>query len=176
VLRPWQWLGVGELDPGSGAEYRVRRVQRDRWRVRNAPTTHGGGECARADDAESSDDEDDDEDEEVADADAESTLPVGSKRKRPPGDSDGEEEDDSVSGDEGEDEDEDSPDVPFTLTLETALTSPIYPAPRSAGAGPDGRLCVLCPGKVLKHARMVEVHLSSSVSWLGRLHWGSLSV
>ncbi|GFZ44486.1 hypothetical protein JCM24511_02208 [Saitozyma sp. JCM 24511] len=124
-------------------------------------------------DSEESSDEDEDEDEED-DAGAETTLPAGSKRKRPHGDSDSEEDDGSVSGDEDEDEDEeeeeededddeeDSADVPFTLTLDSALTSPIYPAPRSAGAGPDGRLCVLCPGKVLKHERMVEVHLSSS--------------
>jgi hypothetical protein len=151
--------------------------------MKNAQRKNDGVRGRRADVAESSDDEEDDDEDDADTEDAESTLPIGSKRKRPQGPSDGEEEDEeeeSASGNEdesaSEDDDadeEDDADVPFTLTLDTALISPIYPAPRSAGAGPDGRLCVLCPGKVLKHERMVQVHLSSSVSRRGvKSTWG----
>jgi hypothetical protein len=159
--------------------------------MKNAQRKNDGVRGRRADVAESSDDEEDDDEDDADTEDAESTLPIGSKRKRPQGPSDGEEEDEeeeSASGNEDEsasedddaDEEDDADadadtdaDVPFTLTLDTALISPIYPAPRSAGAGPDGRLCVLCPGKVLKHERMVQVHLSSSVSRRGvKSTWG----
>ncbi|KJE00846.1 hypothetical protein I311_05562 [Cryptococcus gattii NT-10] len=85
---------------------------------------------------------------------------------------DEEEEGEEESGsDEDEDEDEDGP---IPMTPSEALTVPIYTPTTiptdsdsegedegGAGARPKIKLCILCPGKILKNEYMVKVHLDS---------------
>ncbi|KIY37137.1 hypothetical protein I305_00231 [Cryptococcus gattii E566] len=85
---------------------------------------------------------------------------------------DEEEEGEEESGsDEDEDEDEDGP---IPMTPSEALTIPIYTPTTiptdsdsegedegGAGARPKIKLCILCPGKILKNEHMVKVHLDS---------------
>ncbi|ADV19712.1 Hypothetical protein CGB_A5725W [Cryptococcus gattii WM276] len=85
---------------------------------------------------------------------------------------DEEEEGEEESGsDEDEDEDEDGP---IPMTPSEALTVPIYTPTTiptdsdsegedegGAGARPKIKLCILCPGKILKNEHMVKVHLDS---------------
>ncbi|WVO20577.1 uncharacterized protein IAS62_001875 [Cryptococcus decagattii] len=84
---------------------------------------------------------------------------------------DEEEEGEEESGsDEDEDEDEDGP---IPMTPSEVLTDPIYTPTtiptdsdsegedEGAGARPKIKLCILCPGKILKNEHMVKVHLDS---------------
>lgn len=85
---------------------------------------------------------------------------------------DEEEEGEEESGsDEDEDEDEDGP---IPMTPSEALTVPIYTPTTiptdsdsegedegGVGARPKIKLCILCPGKILKNEHMVKVHLDS---------------
>ena len=45
------------------------------------------------------------------------------------------------------------------LSVEETLHNPLY----VVSIQPDIRACVLCPGKTLKNAKMVEVHQESQV-------------
>lgn len=56
-------------------------------------------------------------------------------------------------------EDEQGDTVP-PMTISEALVEPLY----VVRPGSEVKECILCPGKVLKHAKMAEVHVSSSVS------------
>ncbi|KAL0253795.1 hypothetical protein I308_101172 [Cryptococcus tetragattii IND107] len=91
--------------------------------------------------------------------------------------SDDMEEDEEEGGEEesGSDEDEDEDeDGPIPMTPSEALTVPIYTPTTiptdsdsegedegGAGARPKIKLCILCPGKILKNEHMVKVHLDS---------------
>ena len=58
----------------------------------------------------------------------------------------------------GTDSDEDFDDDP-PITLKVALQDPIYPTINE----PQISTCIVCPDKLLKNIKMVEVHLGSSV-------------
>jgi len=58
------------------------------------------------------------------------------------------------------------PTTAFTITILTALDNPIYAVSPPPGALEDARLCVLCPGKVMKNEKMVGAHMISGVSRL----------
>lgn len=45
----------------------------------------------------------------------------------------------------------------------SATTNPIYDVPGTSSTQ-NFRACIVCPGKLLKHTKMVEVHLESAVS------------
>lgn len=69
---------------------------------------------------------------------------------------DGGEDSDAESDAEGDSSDEEEP----PMTTSEAIQDPIYKSP----ADPSIRACIVCPKKVFKNDKMVEVHLASSVS------------
>ncbi|KAK6904650.1 hypothetical protein I203_105466 [Kwoniella mangroviensis CBS 8507] len=98
-------------------------------------------------DEEQDEDEDSDGDEDgVLDVDVEG-LESGSDEE----DEDVDEEDDASSSS--------SSSPIFPISLESALTDPIYPSPHNTSEN----LCVLCPDKVLKNDQMTKVHLESKL-------------
>ncbi len=82
------------------------------------------------------------------------------------GESESESEDD---GEEGSDDDEEAEEEEATsehlaegpqISITEAMLNPIYTSPTH----PDQKQCAVCPGKLLKHDRMAEVHCASKVS------------
>ncbi|KAG9104798.1 hypothetical protein FRC06_009268 [Ceratobasidium sp. 370] len=65
--------------------------------------------------------------------------------------------DDEDSGPEDEGED-DTDDTAPPMSVSEALSNPLYPV----RTGSDAKVCILCPGKELKHSQMVSVHVASS--------------
>jgi hypothetical protein len=45
------------------------------------------------------------------------------------------------------------------ISVEDALEDPVY----LVSLEPDRKACIVCPGKLLKHSRMIEVHKTSNV-------------
>lgn len=79
------------------------------------------------------------------------------KLKLQEGEADDSDEEGNMEEDDSEDEQDDT--IP-PMTISEALVEPLY----AVRPGSDARACILCPGKELKHAKMVSVHVSSSVS------------
>ncbi|WWD06388.1 hypothetical protein V865_004478 [Kwoniella europaea PYCC6329] len=109
------------------------------------------------DDDDEDQDEDEDEDEEQDedednDEDEDGDLDVDIEGLE----SGSDEEDEDV--DEEEDASSSSSSI-FPISLESALTDPIYSSPHN----PSESLCVLCPDKVLKNDQMTRVHLESKL-------------
>ncbi|WWC97620.1 hypothetical protein V866_004504 [Kwoniella sp. B9012] len=105
------------------------------------------------DDQEEEEDQDEDEDEnEEEDEDEDGDLDVDIEGLE----SGSDEEDEDV--DEEDDASSSSSSI-FPISLESALTDPIYPSPHN----PSENLCVLCPDKVLKNDQMTKVHLESKL-------------
>lgn len=73
---------------------------------------------------------------------------------------DGKDDDNGEDGSESEAEDATAKDVPEIppITVAEALENPIYPTTD------DGNACIICPQKVLKNKKMVDVHRASNVS------------
>jgi hypothetical protein len=61
--------------------------------------------------------------------------------------------------DEEDEEDEDGVEQ-LPISVREALKDPLYPAPGRA----EAKLCLVCPGKLLKNSSMVVVHIASSVN------------
>ncbi|WVW81215.1 hypothetical protein I302_103206 [Kwoniella bestiolae CBS 10118] len=108
-----------------------------------------------------SDDDEEDEEEEEDDEDVEEDEEDGDLEVDMEGLESG-----SGSGSDGEDEEEEENDDDasssssvFPISLESALTQPIYPSPHN----PHEQLCVLCPDKLLKNQQMINVHLDSKL-------------
>lgn len=78
------------------------------------------------------------------------------------GDGDGDEDEDEMEDFELEDQLDDRPPV----TLDEALRNPIY----SISLDSDIRSCLVCPRKLLKNNKMVELHLGSAVRRLQYFH------
>ncbi|WRT63156.1 uncharacterized protein IL334_000059 [Kwoniella shivajii] len=95
-------------------------------------------------------DEDDVEEEDEDDENLEVDIEGLDSASDDSDDSDDEERD--ASGDEAS-----SSSSVFRISLESALTQPIYRSP----INPDEQLCVLCPDKALKNDQMIKVHLTS---------------
>lgn len=82
-------------------------------------------------------------------------------------DDNGLEIDDALVGEDGdEDDDEDSEaesdasESEPPMTIAYAVKEPVY----EASLEKDERVCVVCPGKLLKNSKMVEAHIGSKVS------------
>lgn len=74
------------------------------------------------------------------------------------------ESDEAVEEGDFDDEESDNDDEPerVLLTIEEALSNPIF----IVSLDPDVRECIVCPGKQLKGAKMVEAHTSSNACTL----------
>ena len=80
---------------------------------------------------------------------------------------DGEEEEESVAdeemvSDEDEDEEEDEEEEDPSITVGQALKDPLY----SVSVLPDVKACIVCPGKLLKSLKMVQLHRTSNACTL----------
>lgn len=73
---------------------------------------------------------------------------------------DGEGEVDEGDGDV-EEEDESEAENP-EISVQDALDDPVY----LISLDPDVKACIVCPGKLLKHPKMIEVHRTSGVCTL----------
>ncbi|WWC57538.1 uncharacterized protein I303_100070 [Kwoniella dejecticola CBS 10117] len=106
-------------------------------------------------DDENDDDDHEDDEEEEEDENEDIEIDVEGLESGSEEDNDGPVDDDD-DGQEEEDNASSSSSV-FPISLESALTEPIYPSPRN----PSEQLCVLCPDKALKSDQMIQVHLGS---------------
>ncbi|KZT22050.1 hypothetical protein NEOLEDRAFT_1244201 [Neolentinus lepideus HHB14362 ss-1] len=114
-----------------------------------------------------------DTDSDESDSDSESELAseesANTKKRKRAEDDDGEQDDDNEQDDDeeneqGEDEsesdEEDDPNaVPFSMSIVDALSNPTY----IQSLDPEIQACIVCPGKLLKHPKMIEVHVASGV-------------
>ncbi|WWC90236.1 uncharacterized protein L201_005169 [Kwoniella dendrophila CBS 6074] len=100
-----------------------------------------------------SDDDDDNENDEDDGEEEEGDLDIDVDGL----DSGSEDENDDEDEDEDGDEDASSSSSVFPISIESALTQPIYRSPND----PAEQLCVLCPDKSLKSDEMIKVHLGS---------------
>src|ERR1700722_539336 len=65
---------------------------------------------------------------------------------------------DAQIAEEGDEEREDNAESP-EISVEDALADPVY----FISLEPDTKGCIVCPGKLLKHPKMIEVHKASNV-------------
>lgn len=72
---------------------------------------------------------------------------------------DGEVDEDDVEEDQDEQEEESGEDDEPTMSISAALQNPLH----VVSLDPEIRTCVVCPGKLLKNAKMIEVHMASNV-------------
>lgn len=70
----------------------------------------------------------------------------------------GEHDDDDEEGASEDQSDNEEEKLP-ALTVADALEDPIY----LVSLEPDVKGCISCPGKLLKHAKMIDIHKSSGV-------------
>lgn len=68
---------------------------------------------------------------------------------------DGEKEEQEEEEQEGESDEDEEP----TMSISAALQNPLH----VVSLDPEIRTCVVCPGKLLKNAKMIEVHMASNV-------------
>ncbi|KAK4684772.1 hypothetical protein P7C73_g5395, partial [Tremellales sp. Uapishka_1] len=150
---------VGSSGSDSGSEGSEEDEGEDEDEDEESDGDSGNEERLDSEDDSSDEDSEDEAEEERA------GEQVGYKRKRDLRDEAGAEEvDEEVDGEE------DDEAVEFTMTIEEALTAPLYPlaAPSASGSEDEEttpkavyHACVLCPGKLLKNATMVAKHLES---------------
>lgn len=69
------------------------------------------------------------------------------------------EEDDGEEEGQDEEEGESDEDEEPTMSISAALQNPLH----VVSLDPEIRTCVVCPGKLLKNAKMIEVHMASNV-------------
>lgn len=72
---------------------------------------------------------------------------------------DGEVDEDGEEGEEEEEEDGTDEDDEPLMSISAALQNPLH----VVSLDPEIRTCVVCPGKLLKNAKMIEVHMASNV-------------
>jgi hypothetical protein len=94
--------------------------------------------------------QDTDSDESQSDSDEDATIPVNLSRKR-------KRDEDGDSTAEAENENEPEEDLLAVVSVRDALKAPI----RDTN-------CIVCPGKIIKHSKMEQVHLDSAVQSFGR--------
>ncbi|OCF34572.1 hypothetical protein I316_03613 [Kwoniella heveanensis BCC8398] len=102
--------------------------------------------------SEDSDDDDDEEESQEEDEEGDAELDVDIEGLDDSDDEDEEEDEEDAGSEDGS---EASSSV-FPISLEGALTEPIY-----ANGNADDQLCVLCPDKLMKNQHMVKIHLES---------------
>ena len=76
----------------------------------------------------------------------------------------GQQEEESIADEEmnsGEDDDDDEEEDP-SITVGQALKDPLY----NVSVLPDIKACIVCPGKLLKSVRMVQLHRTSNACTL----------
>ena len=85
---------------------------------------------------------------------------------------DGEEEEESVadeelnSGEDEDDEEDDEEEEHPSITVGQALKDPLY----NVSVLPDVKTCIVCPGKVLKSVKMVQLHRTSNACTLSLIY------
>lgn len=72
---------------------------------------------------------------------------------------DDEEAEEAEEGEEAESDEEDEEEDQPSMTVSEALQNPLH----LVSLDPEIRTCVVCPGKLLKNTKMVEVHMTSNV-------------
>lgn len=102
--------------------------------------------------------QDTDSDESNSDSDSDSDSGGSDVGEDINGNGDEEVENDAEGGDEEDDSEAENPEI----TVQDALDDPVY----LISLDPDVKACIVCPGKLLKHAKMIEVHRTSGVCTL----------
>jgi hypothetical protein len=75
-----------------------------------------------------------------------------------------EEEEEMDSGEEDGDNEEDQDEDPITVSQ--ALKDPLY----NVSVLPDVKACIVCPGKLLKSVKMVQLHRTSNACTLSPIY------
>ena len=94
-----------------------------------------------------------DTDSEESESDSEEEESVADEEMNSGEDEEKEEEDDEEDDDEGEDP---------SITVGQALKDPLY----NISVLPDIKACIVCPGKLLKSVKMVQLHRTSNACTL----------
>lgn len=102
-----------------------------------------------------SDESDSDSD---SDSDSERALDAGNEEGGSDA-GDNEEEGAEISSDEGDGDAEENEAKTPGLSVQDALDDPVY----LMSLEPDVKACIVCPTKLLKHPKMIEVHKASNV-------------
>jgi hypothetical protein len=103
-------------------------------------------------------DTDSDESDSDSDSDSERGLDTGNEEGGSDA-GDNEEEGAEISSDEGDEDAEENEAKTPELSVQDALDDPIY----LMSLEPDIKACIVCPTKLLKHPKMIEVHKASNV-------------
>lgn len=96
--------------------------------------------------------QDTDSDESDSDSDSEQGFDTGNEE-------DGEDKGTETRADEGDEDSDESVARTPELSVQDTLEDPIY----LVSLEPDIKACIVCPTKLLKHPKMIEVHKASSV-------------
>lgn len=104
--------------------------------------------------------QDTDSDESESDSDSETDSEKGSAIGEQEVDREVDEEDEEeATGSEGDISNDEGELENPVITVEDALADPVY----LVSLDPDVKACLVCPGKSLKHPKMIEVHKASAV-------------